>query len=266
MLGEALQKTGPGFSCLTTFCSHWFETSNPRTAIIGFISGTALILVSMTMQGSSKLKGMIQRALNNWRKHATLENQKKRRSNHPTTRIQEKHKCYILLQASIMLFATPVFLVSAPVGLIHKIFSAHAAHAWFCSELTGSLSSYQSSGLMASPNKPSLSATAVEFLHSCESRRAARNSKFGATLRNSDICELHIDQMTCPVSKCQCNSFMESKCIDVNALPAMSFTVYSRSASPVRLDSHRPSCSRTSSLPTVFHKAWQEGRWRFWKN
>lgn len=121
-------------------------------------------------------------------------------------------------------------------------------------------------GLMASPNKPSLSATAVEFLHSCESRRAARNSKFGATLRNSDICELHIDQMTCPVSKCQCNSFMESKCIDVNALPAMSFTVYSRSASPVRLDSHRPSCSRTSSLPTVFHKAWQEGRWRFWKN
>lgn len=140
----------PGLSCLATFCSHWFETSNPRTAIIGFVSGTALILVSMTMQGSSKLKGMIQRALNKWRKHATLENQKKRRSNHPTTRIQEKHRCYILLQASIMLFATPVFLVSAPVGLIHKIFSAHAAHVWFCSELNGSLSSYRSSGIMAS--------------------------------------------------------------------------------------------------------------------
>ena len=148
-----------------------------------------------------------------------------------------------------------------------RFFSAHAAHAWFCSELTGSLSSYQSSGLMASPNKPSLSATAVEFLHSCESRWWSSKFKVrGNISERSDICELHMDQMTCPVSKCQCNSFMESKCIDVNALPSISVTLYSKSASPVRLDSHRPSCSRTSSLPTAFHEAWREGRWRFWKN
>lgn len=155
-------------------------------------------------------------------------------SNHPTTRILEKHRCYILLQASIMLFATPVFLVSAPVGLIHKIFFSTCSTCMIlfrAYRIPIFLSKQWPHGLMASPNKPSLSATAVELLHSCESRWWSTKFKARAnTSKRSDICELHMDQMTCPVSKCQCNSFMESKCIDVNDLPAISFTVYSRSA------------------------------------
>ena len=71
-----------------------------------------------------------------------------------------------------------------------RFFSAHAAHAWFCSELTGSLSSYRSSGLMASwPHQTnpasvplqSNSFTPVKVVD------GARNSKLGPTLRNDLI-------------------------------------------------------------------------------